>query len=71
MPDVKLGPNAVHRSQTQPGPEFPVPLTAFLATLKGSKDEIWSRLLKMDHGLESHTMTEWKATLNKLRNRRT
>lgn len=70
MPDVKLGPKAVLRTQVAPGADFNVPLAAFLSSLKGTPDEIWTRLLKLDHGREIHTLSGWADTLKNLRNRR-
>jgi hypothetical protein len=42
---------------------FPVPISRFLATLKGTSDEIWTKLLKDNFGTEKHTMVEWGAVL--------
>ena len=47
---------------------FPVPLARFLPSLKGTADEIWGRLLKLEHGSEKHTLEEWQAVLAALRN---
>lgn len=35
----------------------------FEKKLAGTADEIWTRLLKMLHGLERHTEEEWRAII--------
>lgn len=42
---------------------FPVPLPRFLARLKGTPDQVWSRLLTAAHGKERHTQAEWLEVL--------
>lgn len=53
------------------GQEFPVPLKAFLATLKGTPDEVWSRLLQAGHGREKHTLAGWRNLIGLHRGTRT
>lgn len=47
---------------------FPVPLAVFAKGLKGTPDEIWSRLLKIRHGSEKHTPVEWQRLIERARN---
>lgn len=53
-------------SQTQPN-EFPVPFAVFAASIKGTPDEVYSLLLKIDCGDRPRTPTEWQARLHALR----
>ena len=46
--------------------EFPVPVTKFLETVRATPDEVWGKLLVLQHGTEKHTATEWKALLTAL-----
>lgn len=49
--------------------EFPIPCRRFIATLRGTPDEIWSKHLQIQHGIENHTMTEWRNLLDGHRDR--
>ena len=44
--------------------EFPVPFAKFAKTLVGTPDEVWTKLVKIRHGREKHTPTEWRKVLN-------
>ena len=44
--------------------DFPVPLDAFLRTIKGSEHEVWSKLLRAMHGREKHSELAWMRILN-------
>ena len=46
---------------------FPVPIQQYLRTLKGTPDEVWSKVLAIHYSTEKHTMDEWAALLNGLR----
>lgn len=46
---------------------FPVPVKRFLPTLKGTQDEIWSKLLVLAHGQEKHTPKDWLKVLDGLK----
>ena len=48
--------------------EFPIPFQAFARTLVKTPEEVWTKLLKMRHGKEKHTPTEWRALINAARN---
>lgn len=52
--------------QTTPATAFPIPLTAFLAKIRGTKDEVWGRLLKIHHGREKRTEADWRAAIGKI-----
>ena len=43
--------------------EHPVPLRVFAADLKGSDDEVYTRLLKKFHGERPRTPSEWRALI--------
>ena len=45
------------------GAEFPVPFRTFAKTLKGTSDEIWTKLLQVRHVREKHTPTAWRELL--------
>lgn len=47
---------------------FPVPLGRFLASLHGTDDAVWGKLLQLDHGRENHTAQEWRSLLDSKRN---
>jgi hypothetical protein len=47
--------------------EFPIPLAKFAKTLKGTRDEVWVRLLQQQHGRENHTQDEWKGLIDRYR----
>jgi hypothetical protein len=34
----------------------------------GSADEVWLKHIKIQHGKERHTLTEWRALIDKYRN---
>ena len=48
--------------------EFPVPLRAFAQTLVHTEDEVWIHHLRVQHGRENHTPTQWRALLETHRN---
>lgn len=50
-----------------PQDEFPVPLSRFLPTLRRTPDEVWSKLLQLNHSKEKLTMSGWKALLNTMK----
>jgi hypothetical protein len=47
--------------------EHPIPAQTFVKTLTGSADEVFSRLILIEHRYQNKTKTEWHAALNKLR----
>lgn len=53
-----------------PQTELPIPCRQFIASLKGTTDEVWSRLLKNDHGVKNLTPAAWRETLTQLKTRR-
>lgn len=48
-------------SETQT--EHPMPVQAFIKTLKGTPDEVYSRLLLINHRSQNKTPTAWRAQL--------
>lgn len=50
-----------------PSDDFTLPLAAFLAHLKGTEDEIWSKLLRVKHGTETRVFSSWKQALAALK----
>lgn len=52
---------------SDPVVEHPIPLAVFTASLKGTSDEVFSRLLRIRHGVEKHTTAEWRALLDAAR----
>lgn len=44
--------------------EHPVPVRAFLKNLRGTPDEVYSRLLQIHHAHQNMTPTAWRATLD-------
>lgn len=49
--------------------EFPISCGAFVATLKGGPDEVWSMWLKQNRGHENHKPSEWRQLLDLERNK--
>ncbi|MDA8249174.1 MAG: hypothetical protein M0Z28_08340 [Rhodospirillales bacterium] len=47
--------------------EHPIPLAAFAASLKGTSDEVYTKLLRIRHGMEKHTTAEWRALIDAAR----
>lgn len=47
--------------------EFPVPFKVFSASLVGTPDEIWTKLLQNAHGRENHLISDWQALLDALK----
>jgi hypothetical protein len=41
--------------------EFPVPFAQFAQTLRRTPDEVWIHYMRIVHGRENHTLTEWRA----------
>lgn len=48
-------------------PAPPVPLAAFARTLRGTENEVWTRVLGLYHGGEKHTVEDWRRALDALR----
>lgn len=48
---------------------FPIPLAKFVATLVGTDDHVWHRLLQIEHGGENHTEQEWRDIIDRYRHR--
>jgi hypothetical protein len=44
-------------------PEHTIPLSAFLKTLRGTPDEVYSRLLTIQHANQNKTAAAWRETL--------
>ena len=53
--------------QPQPN-EFPVPFAVFAATLRGTHDEVYTKLLKSMHGDRPRMPSDWHARLASVRN---
>lgn len=49
---------------------FPVPARVFVKSLIKTDDEIWSKLLLLDHGNEARTPDDWAQTLSALKQRK-
>lgn len=47
--------------------EFPIPFERFAASLAGTSDEIWTGILRMNHGFENHKPSEWHAMIDNYR----
>ena len=43
--------------------DFPVALGKFLPLLRGTPDEVWGKILTLDHGQEKHTEAGWMVIL--------
>ena len=41
-----------------------LPATLFVKKIKGTAQEVWSRLLLSVHGTEKHTAAEWQALID-------
>ena len=41
-----------------------LPATLYVKKLKGTAQEVWSRLLLSVHGAEKHTAAEWQALID-------
>ena len=53
----------------QPLPDVaPITCDGFLARLKGTPDEVWSRLIRVRHGLEFHDHATWLTLIDRYRN---
>ncbi len=52
---------------TNPNAVFPIPVKRFIETLKGTPDEIWSRLLLSAHKMESRVPADWHKLLDNYR----
>lgn len=48
--------------------EFPIAFRVFAAKIRGTKDEIFTKLLLKLHGFEQNTLTSWKQRLEDLKN---
>lgn len=69
--------------RVEPPTEFPVPLPVFARELQpraephpvtgkpqlvaGHADEVWLKLLRVNHGNEKHTLAEWRALIDNYR----
>ena len=51
-------------ADVDPNREFPEPLDKFAATLIGTEDEVWIRVLRTNHLYEKHTTDEWRALID-------
>lgn len=49
--------------------EFPLPTRAFTNKLVRTEDEIWVKLLQLDHAGEAHTETDWRGILASMKQR--
>ena len=49
------------------GVEFPVPFARFASTLRGTPEEVFTKLIKIQHGREKHTISEWHELIEALR----
>lgn len=47
--------------------EHPVPVRAFIKMLKGTRDEVYSRLLLISHSNQNKTPTAWRDALERHR----
>ena len=47
--------------------EIPIPFSRFAPTLVDTHDEVFTHLLRLDHGTENHTPTEWRSILDQLK----
>lgn len=48
--------------------ELPVPARVFVASLRGTADEVWSRLMLIDHRMENRPVSQWRELLDSKRN---
>ena len=55
-------------SQSQQPDEFPVPFAVFAAALKGTHEEVYTKLLRITHGDRPRLPSEWRERLRSLRN---
>ena len=49
--------------------EFPIPVRDFTKKLMRTHDEIWAKLLQLDHAGQAHTETEWREILAAMKQR--
>ena len=63
MADLKAG---VAKPGAGKGPvvAFPMSLPAFLAKIRGTKDEVYSRLLHVRHGREKRSEVGWRKAIS-------
>lgn len=47
--------------------EHSIPVAAFVKTLRGTADEVYSRLLIITHSHQNKTARDWRASLDALR----
>lgn len=50
--------------------DFPIPAQRFVQTLIHTPDEVWARLLQLDHGNEKLRPAEWREKLAALKTRK-
>jgi len=48
--------------------EFPVNFTAFASRIKGTPNEVWTKLLKIEYGSAKMLISEWRSALETLKN---
>jgi hypothetical protein len=48
-------------------PEPTIGVTAFIRKLRGTADEVYSRLLQIEHRFENKTVADWHAALHEHR----
>lgn len=47
--------------------DFPAPLARFLESLIGTPDEVWSRLLILEHNGQNMKPQEWRTVLGEMK----
>ena len=61
--------NADPPTPPTPAAEAPVPFAIFAAALKGTPDEVYTKLMRWEHGGLPQPMSAWKMLLDALRAR--
>lgn len=51
----------------RPNAHFPVPFKTFAASLQGTVDEVWVKLLKKHHGTKTQLHADWHNTLTSVK----
>lgn len=47
--------------------EFRIPVVRFVKGLKGTKDEVWTKLLTLQYATQAKTASEWKEIMTRLK----